>query len=286
MGITQTLPSQKNDKITTAVAASLAEDVGSGDITAELIPENIDVRAEIITRQAAIICGIAWVDEVYRQVDESVKVNWKINDGDQVKSTQSLVTFSGSARSILTGERCAINWLQTLSGTATLVDQYLKELAGTKAQLVDTRKTIPGLRYAQKYAVKCAGGKNHRMGLYDAFLIKENHITSCGSIQKTIAQAKINHPEKLIEVEVENLDELKQAMDAGAHIIMLDNFNLASIRAAVQLNTSQVRLEVSGGVKLGNLRQLAETGVDYISVGALTKNVQAIDLSMRLLESS
>jgi nicotinate-nucleotide pyrophosphorylase (carboxylating) len=285
MGITQTPPSQKNEKITVSVAASLAEDLGSGDITAELIPANIDVKAEIITRQTAIICGIAWVDEVYRQIDESVKLHWKINDGDRVKATQSLVTLCGCARSILTGERCAINWLQTLSGTATLADRYLKELAGTKTQLLDTRKTIPGLRYAQKYAVKCAGGKNHRMGLYDAFLIKENHIASCGSIQKVVEKAKINHPEKTIEVEVENLDELKQAIDAGVPIIMLDNFDLASMRAAVQLNAGRAKLEVSGGVGLDDLHQLAETGVDYISVGALTKNVQAIDLSMRLTQS-
>ncbi|WP_423062862.1 carboxylating nicotinate-nucleotide diphosphorylase [Candidiatus Paracoxiella cheracis] len=286
MGTTQTTPSQKSEKIAVAVAASLAEDIGTGDITAELIPEGIVVSAEIITRESAVICGTLWVEEVYRQVDETVKIDWKINDGDHVKTNQSLVTLSGSARSLLTGERCAINWLQTLSGTATKVNQYVKQLAGTHAQLLDTRKTIPGLRYAQKYAVRCGGGKNHRLGLYDAYLIKENHIASCGSIQKAVDQARMNHPDKPIEVEVENIKELQQAIDADAHIIMLDNFDLPSMHEAVRLNGGRAKLEVSGGVDLDTLRQIAETGVDYISVGALTKNVQAIDLSMRLIYSS
>jgi len=282
MGITQTTSNQKSKEITRAVAASIAEDIGTGDITAELIPQDTVVTAKIITRDAAIICGIPWVDEVYRQLDETVIINWQVQDGDRVEPNQSLVKLSGSARSILTGERCAINWLQTLSGTATTVDQYLKELAGTSTQLLDTRKTIPGLRYAQKYAVRCAGGKNHRMGLYDAYLIKENHIASCGSIQKVVAQAKENHPGKLIEIEVENIKELQQAIDAGAHIIMLDNFDLASMRLGVELNAGRAKLEVSGGIERDSLRQVAETGVDYVSVGGLTKNIQSVDLSMRL----
>lgn len=286
MGTTQTTPSQKSEKITAAVATSLAEDIGTGDITAELIPEGVVASAEIITREPAVICGTLWVEEVYRQVDNTVKIHWKVSDGDRVKTNQSLVTLSGSARSLLTGERCAINWLQTLSGTATRVDQYVKQLAGTHAQLLDTRKTVPGLRYAQKYAVRCGGGKNHRMGLYDAYLIKENHIASCGSIQKAVDHARMNHPDKPIEVEVENIKELQQAIVAGAHIIMLDNFDLPSMHEAVQLNGGRAKLEVSGGVNLDTLRQIAETGVDYISVGALTKNVQAIDLSMRLIYSS
>lgn len=285
MVIIQTASRQKNATITAAVAASLAEDVGAGDITAALIAEDVQVTAEIITREVAIVCGIAWVDEVYRQVDETVKINWQVDDGDRVKPNQAVVNFSGSARSILTGERCAINWLQTLSGTATVVAHYLKKLAGTKTQLLDTRKTIPGLRYAQKYAVQCAGGKNHRMGLYDAFLIKENHIASCGSIQQAVAQAKINHPEKTIEVEVENVHELRQALAAGAHIIMLDNFTVDAMNEAVRLNAGRAKLEISGGVTLHNLRQIAASGVDYISVGALTKHVRAIDLSLHLTHS-
>ena len=261
---------------------SLTEDVGEGDITAALIPPEQGASATIMTRESAILCGVDWVNEVYHQIDSSVIIRWKVNDGERIYPNQYLAELQGPARSLLTGERCALNWLQTLSGTATTVDQYLRAVADTSVQLLDTRKTIPGLRYAQKYAVRCAGGKNHRMGLYDAYLIKENHIATAGSIARVIQQARHAQPGKTIEIEVQSLCELQEALDASADIVLLDNFNIEDIQTAVALNRGRVKLEVSGGVDLSQLRLLAKAGVDFISIGALTKHVRAIDLTLTL----
>lgn len=271
------------EKIDVAVAASLAEDVSSGDITAELIPIEKVATARIITREAAIIAGQPWVETVFRQVDPSVTLSWLVAEGSSVLPNQALVMIRGCARSVLTGERAALNWLQTLSGTATLVAEYVACLHGFKTQLLDTRKTLPGLRYAQKYAVRCGGGHNHRMGLFDAFLIKENHISSCGSIANAISRARALYPNKPVEVEVEDLQELDQALQANADIVMLDNFSLDLMTKAVALNQGRARLEVSGNVSLSNIAEIAATGVDFISVGALTKHVRAIDLSLRII---
>lgn len=271
--------------ITRAVQDALAEDLGygtsKGDITAELISIDTQYAAKVITRESAIICGVAWVNETFAQVDPNVKISWLVNDGDRVTANQNLFTAKGSARSILTAERTALNFLQLLSGTATLCDRYAKHVEGTEVKLLDTRKTIPGLRTAQKYAVSCGACFNHRIGLYDAYLIKENHIAACGSITKAIETAKKNHPEKPVEVEVESLAELQQALDAKADTVMLDNFSIDDLRTAVKTNAGQVKLEASGNVTEQRLAELAATGVDYISIGGLTKNVTAIDLSMR-----
>ncbi|MDO8953249.1 MAG: carboxylating nicotinate-nucleotide diphosphorylase [Gammaproteobacteria bacterium] len=264
------------------VKTALKEDIGSGDITAELISPDTQATAVIITREAMILCGQAWVNEVFHQVDPSIEIGWHYSDGQAVKPKQALLEVRGSARSLLTAERSALNFLQMLSGTATSVQSYVKKIAHTKTQLLDTRKTIPGFRVAQKYAVTCGGGHNHRMGLYDAFLIKENHIAACGSIKRAIAQARKNAPGLAVEVEVEDLAELDEAINANADIIMLDNFTLATMKKAVKLNDSRVKLEVSGNVSLESIAEIAETGVDFISVGALTKHIQAIDLSMRI----
>ena len=266
-----------------AVREALAEDVGSGDITAMLIPPGREARARVITREAAVVCGRAWVDEVFRQLDPGVRVQWQMEDGQRVAPDQVLFTLEGSARSLLTGERAALNFLQLLSGVATTCAGYAERVAGTAVRLLDTRKTIPGLRTAQKYAVSCGGCHNHRIGLYDAFLIKENHIAACGGIGAAVGQARQIAPGKPVEVEVETFDELDQALAAGADIIMLDNFSLEDMRRAVQHAAGRARLEASGGVNRDTLRPIAETGVDYISIGALTKDVKAIDLSMRLL---
>jgi nicotinate-nucleotide pyrophosphorylase (carboxylating) len=267
--------------IDTAVRASLAEDVGEGDITAALLPVEQHITATMLTRETAILCGRPWAEKVFQLLDPQIQLKWSAADGERLAPNQRFVEITGPSRAIITGERTALNWLQTLSGTATTVAAYVAQLAGTNTQLLDTRKTIPGLRYAQKYAVKCGGGHNHRMGLYDAYLIKENHIISCGSIAAAIQTARTQHPDKTIEIEVENVMELQQAIDAGAQIILLDNFDLAAMSQAVKINQRQAKLEVSGGVSLTNIRQIAEAGVDFISVGALTKHVQAIDLSMR-----
>lgn len=268
------------------VTLTLGEDLNyqsaeNGDITAQLIPANEQANAKVITREDCIFCGKDLIIEVFKQVDPSVVVNVLVNDGDAVKANSTLFTATGSARAILTAERTALNFVQTLSGTATTTAHYVKELAGTKTQLLDTRKTIPGLRILQKYAVKCGGGANHRIGLYDAFLIKENHIAACGSINKAVAQAKQNQPNKPIEVEVESLVDLKQALDAGADIIMLDNFNVEQIKQAVVVTNKRAKLEVSGNMTLQTLKTYSQAGVDFISSGALTKNLQSIDLSMR-----
>lgn len=252
-----------------------------GDITAQLIPAEQQANAKVITRENCVFCGKDIILEVFKQVDPSVIVNVLVNDGDTVTANNTLFTASGSARAILTAERTALNFVQTLSGTATTTAQYVKELAGTTTQLLDTRKTIPGLRALQKYAVKCGGGANHRIGLFDAFLIKENHIAACGGINNAVAHAKVNHPDKPIEVEVESLTELDQAIQAGADIIMLDNFSVEQIQQAVVLTDKRAKLEVSGNMTLETLRTYSQAGVDFISSGALTKNLQSIDLSMR-----
>lgn len=261
---------------------SLTEDVGSGDITAELIPENYLAKASIISREDAIICGIPWVEAVYKHVDPDIKIHWSVKDGETISADQKLAELVGKARALVTGERATLNWLQTLSGTATEVRRYMEKLKGTTTQLLDTRKTLPGLRYAQKYAVLCGGGSNHRMGLYDAYLIKENHIISCGSITKAIQKARNHHPDKPLEVEVENINELNEALNANADIILLDNFDINEIKEAVIINQGRAELEISGNINLENIREVAETGVNFISVGALTKHVHAIDLSMRI----
>lgn len=264
------------------VRAALAEDVGSGDITAQLIPAERDASARIITRENATLAGTAWVDEVFRQVDPRVQVKWQARDGEQVSADQTLFTLEGPARALLTGERSALNFLQLLSGTASRARHYADLVEGTGVKLLDTRKTLPGLRLAQKYAITCGGCHNHRIGLYDAFLIKENHIAACGGITQAIAAAHQIAPGKPVEIEVEDLDELRQALDAGADIVMLDELSLDDMRTAVSLTAGRAKLEASGGITESTLRTIAETGVDYISIGTLTKDVKALDLSMRL----
>ncbi|MEG1041095.1 MAG: carboxylating nicotinate-nucleotide diphosphorylase [Pseudomonas sp.] len=264
------------------VRRALLEDIGSGDITAQLIPAERLAKATIITRDDCVIAGSAWVDAVFRQLDPRVAVHWQVKDGDRVKANQPLFHLEGPARSLLTGERSALNFLQMLSGVATRA-QFLADLvADTQVKLLDTRKTLPGLRLAQKYAVTCGGCHNHRIGLFDAFLIKENHIAASGGIAQAINAAHKIAPGKPVEVEVESLDELKQALDAGADIIMLDELSLDDMREAVRLNAGKAKLEASGGVNESTLRVIADTGVDYISIGAMTKDVKAVDLSMRL----
>lgn len=265
------------------VRLAIEEDVSTGDITAELIPESQQATAQIISRDQAVIAGRAWVDEVFKQVDPRVEVEWMVADGDCVPPNTLLFTLQGSARSLLTGERAALNFLQTLSGTATIAKQYSNKVANTSVKLLDTRKTLPGLRLAQKYAVTCGGCYNHRIGLFDAFLIKENHILAAGGIESAISQAKTNHPGKPVEVEVESFDELNQALHASADIIMLDNFTPDQMREAVALVNGKAKLEASGNITDDTLVSYAETGVDYISIGALTKHCRAIDLSMRLV---
>ena len=252
-----------------------------GDITAQLIPEQQQANADVITREEAIFCGQELVKEVFAQVDPSVELTFFVADGDKVRPEQRLFNAKGSARAILTAERTALNFVQTLSATATAAYTYSQTLANSNTKLLDTRKTIPGLRALQKYAVKCGGGVNHRIGLFDAFLIKENHIAACGSIAAAVSQAKRNHADKPVEVEVENLDELQQALSAGADIIMLDNFSLADVNTAVKLTNKSAKLEVSGNITLATLQQYANVGVDYVSSGALTKHIEAVDLSMR-----
>lgn len=266
------------------VARAIAEDVGDGDITACLIPAERQARARVITRDDAVLCGTAWVNEVFRQIDPEVRVIWQAEEGERITRNQVLFYLEGSARSLLTGERCALNFVQTLSGTATRCRQYADLVADTRVQLLDTRKTIPGFRLAQKYAVTQGGCFNHRIGLYDAFLIKENHITACGSITASVERARAIAPDKPVEIEVEGLEELREALAAGADIIMIDNFSLDMMRDAVAIADGKAKLEASGGVTHKTLRDIALTGVDYISIGALTKDCEAVDLSMRLVE--
>ncbi|GAC1039733.1 carboxylating nicotinate-nucleotide diphosphorylase [Pseudomonas sp. No.117] len=268
--------------ITDNVAAALREDVGSGDLTAGLIPAHQHARARIITRETAVVAGTAWVDEVFRVLDPQVAVTWHVADGERVAPDQVLFELQGPARALLTGERSALNFLQLLSGTATRCRHYADKVQDTQVRLLDTRKTLPGLRRAQKYAVTCGGCHNHRIGLFDAFLIKENHIAACGGIAQAVTAARQLAPGRPVEVEVENLGELEQALAAGADIVMLDELSLADMRTAVALTAGRAKLEASGGVNEDTLLGIAQTGVDYISIGTLTKDVKAIDLSMRI----
>ena len=263
------------------VARALAEDLGDGDLTAALIPASLQAQAFVISREPAVVCGTAWFDEVFRSLDPGIRVHWQVNDGDAVAPDQQLCAISGPARALLSGERTALNFLQTLSGTATRAQRYAAAVAGTKAKVLDTRKTIPGLRLAQKYAVRRGGCYNHRIGLYDAILIKENHILAAGSVAQAVAAARRIAADKTAEVEVETLEELREALAAGAEIILLDNFSVDDLKQAVAIAQGRAKLEASGGITLDNIRLIAETGVDYISVGGITKDVQAVDLSMR-----
>jgi len=266
--------------ISKLVTFCLQEDVGTGDITAELIPIDKTISARIISRDNGIFCGRPWADEVFRQVDSSLTLNWDIEEGGELSPGQTLVKISGSARGILTAERTALNFLQTLSAVSTLSEHYASLVKHTSVKLLDTRKTLPSLRSAQKYAVRIGGCFNHRMGLFDAFLIKENHIAACGGIDAAVAKAKALYSHKPIEIEVQDLDELELALSAGADIVMLDNFDRDNTLKAVKLNDGRLKLEASGGIEADMLVSIAETGVDYISLGALTKNCQATDLSL------
>lgn len=275
--------------IKSAVAIALSEDLNGlsaddGDITANLIPANQNIIADIITREECVLAGVAWVTETFAQLDKAIRLQWFAKDGDRLHANQPIVRVTGNARRILTAERTALNFLQTLSATATIVAKCVKELEGTNTQLLDTRKTLPGMRLAQKYAVTCGGGTNHRIGLFDAYLIKENHILACGSIQAAVEKARQHHPHLPVEVEVENIQELLQAIAAKADIVMLDNFSLDMLKQAVTLNEGQCKLEVSGNITIAELKRLSGLGVDFISSGALTKHVQAVDLSLRVIE--
>ncbi len=271
-----------DDLILADVRRALAEDVGSGDLTAQLIPEGTIAQARVIARQQAILCGTAWFDAAFRELDARVRVDWLRRDGDRLEPNVTLCELTGLARALLTGERVALNFLQTLSGVATETRKYVDAVHGTRAKILDTRKTIPGLRRALKYAVRTGGGENHRMGLFDAILLKENHIAAAGSIAAALdAARRARGHASFVEIEVENLEQLRQALGGGAERILLDNFDLDAIRAAVKETAGRAKLEVSGGIGLDNIRNIAETGVDYISVGSLTKNIRAVDLSMR-----
>ncbi|MFO1430728.1 MAG: carboxylating nicotinate-nucleotide diphosphorylase [Candidatus Competibacteraceae bacterium] len=263
------------------VALALTEDIGAGDLTAALIPSEARAEATVISREPAVLCGTAWFDDVFRQLEPDIQIHWQARDGDRVARDQLLCTLQGPARALLTGERTALNFLQALSGTATLARRYADAVAGTRTAVLDTRKTLPGLRRAQKYAVRCGGCRNHRIGLFDAILIKENHIMAAGSITQAVLIARQLHPGVTLEVEVENLAELEEALRVDPDIIMLDNFDLDTMRQAVATVAGRIKLEASGNVSLDTIRAIAETGVDYISVGSLTKDVRAIDLSMR-----
>lgn len=263
-----------------AVHIALGEDIGEGDITAQLIPVDKFVIATVISRENCVFCGMDWFEEVFRQIDEEVLVEWSADDGDTVTAEQVICSLSGSARSILSGERTALNFLQTLSGVATRSAEYAQAVAKTDVVVLDTRKTIPGLRLAQKYAVSCGGCQNHRMGLYDAILIKENHISSCGGIKQAIEKARFQNPEMPVEIEVENMDELEQALETNIDRILLDNFSIKQLKQAVKIGKGKVSLEASGGITLKNIKKIASTGVNFISTGALTKDVEAIDLSL------
>jgi nicotinate-nucleotide pyrophosphorylase (carboxylating) len=270
------------DDISDSVRRALAEDIGSGDLTAALIPADSHVRANVITREDAVLCGTAWFDEVFRQLDERIVITWLAQDGGRIRADQTLCHLHGPARAVLSGERMALNFLQLLSGVATQTRRYVDTVRGTRASILDTRKTLPGLRKAQKYAVTCGGGKNHRLGLFDGVLIKENHILAAGSITHAVQQAKTSTPQGIpIEIEVEDLPQLREALAAGADALLLDNFDLDTLRKAVEYTRGRATLEASGGITLENARAIAETGVDFISVGVLTKNVCAVDLSMR-----
>jgi nicotinate-nucleotide pyrophosphorylase (carboxylating) len=281
-----TAPSLPSD-ISAVVSAALAEDVGSGDLTADLIDPNRIARAQVVAREPATLCGCAWFDETFRQIDARIRVSWHARDAESVDTDFVVCDLTGPARGLLTGERTALNLLQTLSATATATRALARRLEGTATRVLDTRKTLPGLRLAQKYAVRCGGGENHRLGLYDAILIKENHIAAAGGIRNAVEAARKRSPRVPLEVEVENLDELVQALATDADRVMLDDFAIADVKRAVELRNAhpgrRKELEVSGGVSADGLAAIAETGVDYVSVGALTKHVRAIDFSMRFV---
>ncbi len=266
-----------------AVKTALEEDIGAGDVTAQLIDPNSMSIAKVITREEAVICGIAWFNEVFCQIDPTVQIHWEVKDGQHVAPNQQLCRLQGNSRALLTGERSALNFLQLLSGTATQARHYAQLIAGTKARILDTRKTIPCLRKAQKYAVLCGGGCNHRLGLYDMFLIKENHIAAAGSIAAAVKAARQIAPNIPLEVEVENLTQLQQALDIGVDRVLLDNFDLAMLRTAVLFANGRAQMEASGNVNTKTIRAIAETGVDFISIGSITKDIKAIDLSMRFV---
>lgn len=268
------------------VRQALAEDIGSGDLTAALVPDNDSVRATLISREPAVVCGVAWVQEVFDRLDPDISIDWLSHDGDDVINEQAWCTIRGSSRVILTGERTALNFLQLLSGTATATRHMVNQLKGTTATLLDTRKTVPGLRLAQKYAVCCGGGTNHRLGLYDGILVKENHIRAAGSVTQAVTAALAHSNDmSLIEIEVESVAELSEALAAGAQRLLLDNFSLTQLRRAVQINAGQAQLEASGNVTVKTIREIALTGVNFVSSGAITKNVHAIDLSLQFEES-
>ena len=259
------------------VANALAEDIGSGDVTASLVPKDLVAKASVVTREAAVLCGYAWVNEVFRQIDPETRVNWQAKDGDRVSPNQVLCEIDGRGRSLLTGERTALNFLQTLSAVATRTRTFVDAVAGTNATILDTRKTLPGLRQALKYAVRCGGANNHRMGLYDGVLIKENHIAAAGGIGPALRQAREVAGHVPIQIEVESIAQLNAAIEAGAKFILLDNFDLAGLREAVKVTAGRAALEASGGVNLDTVRAIAATGVERISIGSLTKDVRAID---------
>ena len=262
------------------VRLALEEDVGSGDITAALIPAGKQVHGNVICREAAVLCGQTWFNEVFQQLDSQTNITWQFKDGDPLQAGDVVCELKGHARAILTGERTALNFLQTLSGVASTTAQYVRQLAGTKCQLLDTRKTIPGLRLAEKYAVVCGGGRNHRMGLYDAYLIKENHISAAGGISAAVRVARQNQAEAWIEVEVETLEQLQEAIEAGAERVLLDNMDIDTLRQAVKQANGLVELEASGGIDINQLPVIAGTGVDFISTGAITKHLRATDYSL------
>lgn len=267
--------------IAATVQRALAEDIGDGDLTAALVPAGARARGRVISREEAVLCGAAWFEEVFRQIDDAIAIHWEAQDGDGINRDQLLCRLEGPARPLLTGERTALNFLQTLSGTATLARRYAAAVKGTRAVVLDTRKTLPGLRSAQKYAVQCGGATNHRMGLYDGILIKENHIVAAGGIRAAVQAARAAGAKVPVEVEVETLEQVREALVAGADILLLDNFGLEGMRKAVELTAGRAKLEASGGIGLTQVRAVAETGVDYVSVGSLTKNVQGVDLSLR-----
>ncbi len=274
------LPEPDAAAVAENVRRALAEDVGGGDVTAALVPESALARARVVCRESAVLCGRAWFEQVYAQLDPRVSISWRAADGETLAPGQLVGAIEGPARAVLTGERTALNFIQLLSGTATAASRCAQAVQGTRTKILDTRKTLPGLRLAQKYAVRCGGCDNHRMGLYDAVLIKDNHIVTAGSVAAAVKAARQQNPKLSVEIEVETLEQLEQAVDAGADIIMLDNFRKEALREAVSITAGRAKLEISGNVSPEQIRALAETGVDYISLGALTKNVRAIDFSM------
>lgn len=269
------------ETIRRAVLIALEEDIGKGDVTASLFNNGKTAKAKVVCRDQAVLCGQHWFNEALHQLNANMRIDWQVEDGDLMEKDATVCTVQGMAKAILSAERTALNFLQTLSATATCTRKYVERISGTSAQILDTRKTLPGMRYAQKYAVKCGGGANHRMGLYDAILIKENHIATAGSIHKAVSMAKQNFPALKLEIEVESKQQLKEALKTEADIILLDNFSLSELQAAVHLNKNRKKLEASGNINLDNIREVAKTGVHYISIGAITKNIQAVDFSVR-----